>query len=369
MKFSCTQENFNTGLSIVAHVSSRSANLPILSNILLRTTKVGLELVATNLEVAVVTTVRGKVDGEGAITINSRLLTDSVSLLPKERIDLDLQGTDLVLRCGKHHTTIRGVPADDFPVIPEVTAHDGITLATPELEQALSSVTFSVNPEEGRAEIAGVYFEQSARGLVVAGTDSYRLAEYVVAEVKGTSNLSKFIIPLRAAQEVARVAGVSGEAEVEIVTNDTQALWKFGETRIISRLVVGQYPDYQQIIPKNFTTQVSVSREGLLRAVRSAALFARSGINDVRLVINPSGKTITISSANSQLGENTVELEATSASGEQNEIVFNYRYLLEGLQALATSAVELEVVGPKNPGLLKPQGLSGYLYIIMPIRQ
>ncbi len=369
MKFSCTQENFNNGLGLVAHVSSRSANLPILSNILLRTTKTGLELVATNLEVAVVTTVRGKVEGEGAITINSRLLTDSVALLPKERIDLELKGTDLVVRCGKHHTTIRGLAADDFPVIPEVTTHDGITLSAPELERALSSVVFTVNPEEGRPEIAGIYFEQSARGLVVVGTDSYRLAEYVVAEVKGKTSLAKFILPLRAAQEVARIAGMSAEVEVEVVTNDTQVLWRFGETKIISRLMAGQYPDYQQIIPKKFATKVVAPRDELLRAVRSASLFARAGINDVRLGLAPTEHAITISSANSQLGENTVEFGSTAAEGEANEIVFNYRYILEGLQALSTSNVELEVVGPKNPGVFRPQGQSNYLYIIMPIRQ
>jgi DNA polymerase-3 subunit beta len=369
MKFSCTQENFNTGLGVVAHVASRSANLPILSNVLLKTTKSGLELVATNLEVAVVTVVRGKVEGEGAITVNSRLLNDAVSLLPKERIDLEVQGTDLTLRCGKHHTTIRGLAADDFPVIPEVAASGGAGFATTNLEEALSGVVFAVNPEEGRPEIAGVYFEQSARGLVVAGTDSYRLAEYVVENTKGKLSLEKFILPLRAAQEVLRVASTSGEAEVQVLTNETQALWQFGETRVVSRLVAGQYPDYQQIIPKNFATKIQLSREELLRAVRSAALFARSGINDVRLGLNPDNKTLVVSSANSQLGENVVELPLTSAEGETNEVVFNYRYLLEGLQAIGESEVVLEVVGPKNPGVLKPKDSASYLYIIMPIRQ
>ncbi len=353
----------------MAHVASRNANLPILSNILLRTSKTGLELVATNLEVAVVTVVRGKVDGEGAITVNSRLLSDAVALLPRERIDLELTGTDLALRCGKHRTTIRGLAADDFPVIPEVVGAGGITCSAADLEAALGSVVFAVNPDEGRPEIAGVYFEHSSRGLVVAGTDSYRLAEYVISSVKGKTTPDKFILPLRAAQEVLRVVAGVNEEEVQVLTSDSQALWQLGETRIISRLVAGQYPDYQQIIPKDFATRAVAARDELLRAVRSAALFARSGINDVRLSLTPEQKTITVSSANSQLGENTIELATLSSEGEAAEVVFNYRYLLEGLQATPQSEVVLEVVGPKNPGVLKPQGASSYLYIIMPIRQ
>jgi DNA polymerase III subunit beta len=370
MKLSCTQENLYSGLNTVAHVANRSATLPILSNILLRTTKTGLELVATNLEVAVVTIVRGKIEQEGAVAINARLITDSVSLFPKEHVDIELQGTDLILNCGKHHTTIHGTLADEFPVIPELGSGGGITTTAGDLESALTQVVFAINPDENRPEIAGVYFARTAKGMVVVGTDSYRLAECLMTNIGGKTNLDNFIVPLRAAQEVMRVVGgAESDTEVEIINNETQTLWRLGETKIISRLVSGQYPDYQQIIPKEFTTKTVVPKDEFLRAVRAASLFVRAGINDVKIDIDPQSKIIKVSSTNTQLGENTTEFGLVSGEGGANEIVFNYKYLLEGLQAITTNEVVFEVVGPKNPGVFKPNSEAGYVYIIMPIRQ
>lgn len=369
MKFSCTQENLYKGLSIVARVASRNNALPILNNLLLRATRTGLEVVATNLEVAILTAIRGKIEGEGTITVNSKLLTDSVALLPNERVDINLSNNDLELVCGKHHTTIRGVPADDFPVIPEVNPQGSLRLPASEFEAALNQVVFTVNAEESRPEIAGVFMGMVDGGLVVVGTDSYRLAERRVGGVVGKISAERLIIPLRTAQEVARILGSVETEEVELVTSETQAVWQLGETRVISRLVAGQYPDYQQIIPKSFATTTKLSRDELMRAVRAASLFVRAGVNDVRLQFKIGSSQLVVSSINSQLGENTTELQLTGAQGEENEIVFNYRYLLEGLQAMPSDEVVLEVVNSKSPGLVKPTTGSGYVYIIMPIRQ
>ncbi len=369
MKFSCTQENFTSGLGLVAHIAGRSASLPILNNILLRTTKVGLELVATNLEVAIITVVRGKVESEGAITVQGRLLADLVGLFPHERVDITLEGTNLMLVCGKHRTVIRGLPTDEFPVIPELEQGSVVHLPRVELEVALSQVAFAVNAEESRPEISGVYMEQGQRGVVVVGTDSYRLAERTVVGDKQTQE-QHFIIPLRAVQEVVRVAGASGEKDVvEVLVNDTQVVWKFGESRVISRLVAGQYPDYQQLVPHEFSSSATILRDDLVRAVRGASLFVRSGVNDVKLALDPGAKSLKVTSANSQLGENATELTVQSASGEPVEIAFNYRYLLEGLQAMKSNEVSLQLVSDKRPGVFRPVGDASYLYLIMPIRQ
>lgn len=369
MKFSCTQENLISGLNLVSHVAGRSASLPILSNILLRTTKSGLELVATNLEVAVITTVRGKVEADGAITVQGRLIADVVGLFPHERVDVSLEGTTLTLVCGKQRTTMHGMTVDEFPVIPEVEQGSSTVLVATDLEATLSQVVFAVNAEESRPEISGVYFEQSSRGVVVVGTDSYRLAERIVETTTQTTD-RRMIVPLRTVQEVARVAGASKDVgEVEVISNDTQVVWKFGETKVVSRLVAGQYPDYQQLIPKEFSTSATIQRDDLIRAVRAAGLFVRAGVNDVRLVIDPQSSLLRVASANSQLGENQTEVNITKATGELVEITFNYRYLLEGLQAMRESEVSIELVNDKRPGVFKPVGNQSYLYIIMPIRQ
>ncbi len=349
----------------MSHVAARGAGLPILSNVLLRATPGGLELTATNLEVAIVTTIRGKTDGAGSITIQGRLLTEAVGLLPKERVDLELDGTTLAIACGKSRTVVRGVPADDFPVIPEVVGGTKINTEAAGLARGLDGVMFAINPDEGRPEISGVYVSARDNKMVLVGTDSYRLAEktmpYQGSEFQG------FILPLRAAQEVSRVLAQSPEATLELTVSENQALWQVGDTRIVSRLIAGQYPDYQQIIPQSFATTTKLNRNSLTQAVRGASLFVRSGINDVRLVMN-SKNGLVVSSVNSQLGESSTELEA-EVQGQANEIVFNYRYLLDGLQAMGGEAIELAVVGPTNPGLLRLAGKEDYLYIIMPIRQ
>lgn len=160
MKFSCTQENFISNLQIVSHIAGKGGTLPILSNILLKTSKVGLELTATNLEVAIITTVRGKVEGEGLVAVNARLLLESVNLFPKEVVSLELKETNIILKCGKQQTTIRGVVADDFPVIPSINQGNKLILLKDGLEKALNQVVFTINPEEGRPEIGGVYFKK-----------------------------------------------------------------------------------------------------------------------------------------------------------------------------------------------------------------
>ncbi|MDP3985891.1 MAG: DNA polymerase III subunit beta [Candidatus Veblenbacteria bacterium] len=368
MKFLCTQENLNSGLALVGHVASKSTSLPILNNILLRTTQGGLELVATNLEVAITTMVRGKTEGEGTVTVQGRLFSEAVALLPHDKVELVVEGTTLTLICGRSRTVVRGMSADDFPVIPQVSGGTKFSLPADELGQAIASVAFTVNPEEGRPEISGVFLGNTEKHLVLVGTDSYRLAERTLSQSVTLPQSEGMIVPLRAAQEVGRVTQGAEGQEVIVVLGDNQVLWQIGDTQIVSRLVAGQYPDYRQIVPKEFSATVVVSREALAQAVRSASLFVRSGINDVRFSFETNAKAVKISSTNSQLGENTTELEAT-VEGEAAEVVFNYRYLLDGLQTINTKEVQVKVAGPNNPSLFEPKGETGYRYLIMPIRQ
>lgn len=368
MKFSCTQENLNNGLSTVGHIASRGASLPILNNILLKTIPGGLELTATNLEVAITTTIRGKAEGEGMITVQGKLLTEAVSLLPDEKVDLVIDGLSLLLTCDKNHTVIKGMGAEDFPVIPQVTKGQSATVPTKDLSEAINKVVFSVNPDEGRPEISGVFLGNTNGKIAIVGTDSYRLAESILVGDKGSTPENGIIIPLRAAQEVGRISQTSGADETTIFFGDNQILWQIGDTQIVSRLVSGQYPDYLQIIPKDFNTTIVVNKDALQKAVRSASLFVRSGINDVRLKFDSNKKVVVVSSTNSQLGENATEIN-TQTEGEGAEVVFNYRYLLDGLAAIPTKEVKIKVVGPNQPSLFEPNNNEGYRYLIMPIRQ
>lgn len=368
MKFSCTQENLNNGLSTVGHIAARGASLPILNNVLLKSVPGGLELTTTNLEVAVTTTIRGKLDGEGAITVQGKIFAEVVSLLPDDKVDLSIEGSSLEIVCGKNRTLIKGMGADDFPVIPQINKTNKISVKTNDLAEAVSRVVFAVNPDEGRPEIGGVFFGNNQKNIVLAGTDSYRLAESVLVVESNVPKNEGIIIPLRAAQEVGRISAMSSNEETLIFFSDNQILWQIGDTQIISRLVSGQYPDYSQIIPKEFNTTIVIKKEELQKAVRSASLFVRSGINDVKFKLDSEKKLATISSNNSQLGENATEIEA-QISGVTNEVVFNYRYLLDGLAAIVGKEVKIRVVDGKQPSLFESNTGDDYRYLIMPIRQ
>ena len=384
MKISCTQENLNQGLFVVSHLATKSTTLPILNNILFQVSEKTIKLSATNLEIGVSCLVRGKVEEEGEFTVQSRLLADYVGLLPKDRVDLTApnetkEGQDQILavKCKNHATKIKGQAAADFPLIPQIGKNNPYILNYQNFRQAMSQVIFSVSISETRPEINGVFFNFSAGRLTLAATDSYRLAEKsMVLEKKSTDNEKRIIVPVKTLQELLRILGglkdpaaISDVENVEVYLSENQILFVVGNIELISRLVEGQYPDYQQIIPQQGKTKAVAEVSELTKATKTTSLFTRSGIYDVGLEFSVNKKEVTINSANIQLGESTASLSA-EVTGEDNKAVVNYRYLLDGLQNINSEQVEISIIDGNNPCVLKPvQKDADYLYIIMPIKQ
>ncbi len=365
MKFSCTQENLNRGLSVVSHIANKNANLPILGNVLIEASKTGIKLSATNLEVGISCLVRGKVEEEGRTTVPARLFTDYVGLLPNERVDIELVDNDLVVDCRKSHTKIKGMSPDEFPVIPKIETKVANHIRTKEFKKAVSSVVFAVAYDESRPEISGVYTHLENQELTLVSTDSYRLAERKVKLINTVKKEQKVIVPARTYQELMRILEEEKE-ETKITLNENQILFTVDDVELVSRVIDGQYPDYQQIIPKEQQTKAIINVAEFTKAVKTASLFCKSGINDINLDFEDS--RINIFASNTQVGENKSELEI-KLEGQPNQIVFNYRYLLDGLANLETEEAELRLIDSVNPGLLAPIGQTGYLYIIMPIKQ
>jgi len=384
MKISCTQENLNQGLFVVSHIASKNTALPILNNVLIQAQENTIKLSATNLEIGVSCVIRGKVEEEGDFTVQSRLLADYINSLPKERIDLSVaseikenQDQTLSVSCKNNSTKVKGQPAIDFPLIPQIEKKNPYILSSKNLRQAVAQVVFAVSISETRPEISGVLFNFSGEKLVLAATDSYRLAERSVGlEKKSSSVPQRVIVPTRTLQELQRILGsfkdpaaISEIEEVEIYLAENQILFVLGNIELISRLVEGQYPDYQQIIPQQSNTKAVLNISEFVNATKTTSLFARSGIYDVNLEFTPDKKEVSISSANNQLGENTSKLSG-EFSGKENSIVVNYRYLLDGLQNIDSDEVEVNIIDGNSPCVLKPSGKGGnYLYIIMPIKQ
>ena len=369
MKFICTQENFNKALTTVSHIASRSATLPILNNILIMAKKSEIKLSATNLEIGINTSLRGKVEDEGVITAQAKLISDYISLLPKKNIKLELKDQNLFLECENNKTYIKGMDANDFPIIPEIQKKQPIMVKGSDLKKAINQIIFAVSLDESRPEISGALLIVSNKTLTLVGTDSYRLAEKRITLNEPVNEEFKVIVPLKTLQEVSRILVDADAANTAIYLNDTQILFVIDEeTELISRLIDGQYPDYQQIVPENYKTRLKLNTSEFVRTIKSASLFCKPGINDVRLFVDSEKKEIIISATNSGLGENTIILP-TDIQGENKEMIFNYRYLLDGLNNIGTDEVVMELVSDKSPGVLKPVDSEGYLYIVMPIRQ
>lgn len=367
MKLTCTQENLQRGLSIVNHLAGKNTTLPILNNVLLKAENGVLELSTTNLEVGVKCIVRGKIEVEGAFTVQARLLSDYVNLLPSEPVNLELDDAEIKVSCESYKTKVKGMNAEDFPLIASIETDKSVQMPTSEFKEALSQVLFAVAMDETRPEISGVYFQLSKNLLTMAATDSFRLAERELT-LKANEHQDQFIVPFRTLQEVNRILGdASDEEPLTIRWTQNQVSFEFDGIELISRLIEGSYPDYRQIIPTNFKTEVVLDSKELVQLVKSAALFCRAGINDVHVIAHADKNEVEITAANSQLGENKGSIKA-EVTGDTNDIVFNYRYLLDGIQNMKSKEVRLKLIDKHNPGLFLPEGQKGYTYIVMPIK-
>ncbi len=367
MKFTCTQENLAHGLSVVARIASKSTNLPILNNILVKAEQGGIELMATNLEIGVTTRIRGKVEEEGRCTIPARVFTEYIALLGKESVTVAQEGTTMIIQSGNAETKLRGLPAEDFPLIPSIEKQTHHSVEGTALRQAISQVIFAAASDDTRPEISGVYVRFVEKEVCLAATDSYRLTERRLALQEPAAAEVAFIMPVRALQELLRVIDAEG-APVSFYVTPNQVLCTYGDTELVSRLIDGQYPDYRQIIPQRHDTHARTATAELLQALRATSLFSRPGINDVALTLEREEQRIVLKAANTQVGENWRAVPA-AVEGIDNTIVFNSRYVLDGLTSMESDEVTFSMTNSASPGVLQPVGNEQHLYIIMPIKQ
>jgi DNA polymerase-3 subunit beta len=378
MKLECLQEHLAEGLAVVGRVVPSKSTLPVLSNVLLTTKEVELQLTANNLELSVAHRVPGTVGREGQITLPARLLADYVALLDHgQKVELDLnQKTHKVhLACGRYEANIAGIDADDFPPVPAVTGGARFGIPANVLKEAINQVVFAAAPDDTRPVLAGVLLRLAAGSLTLAAADGFRLAVRTLDLPDGAPELT-MIVPARTLTEVARLLPDSEEAQVTIDTtpNGNQVYFAFGKTEITSRLIEGQFPDYQRIIPPEAKTNVVLSTTDFLRATRAAAVFARDNSNIVRLECSPSQEsaelalgTVLVKSTSAEMGDNEGHLDA-NVTGDETQIAFNGRYLRDALEAIESQQVALQISGPSSPGILRPVGEpNGYLHVIMPM--
>lgn len=365
MEISVTQENLSKALSTVARVASSKTQLPILSNILLKTDENRLFVAATNLEIATTQYVGIKLIKPGSITIPARLITEFISNLPKESISLKVVGNNLHVKSENYSSIINGSIADDFPELPTINEKHSIkySINTEDFKKAVSQTIITTSSDTTRPVLTGVYWHSFDKQLILAATDGYRLSEKKLVETK--SDISA-IIPTQTLQEVLRNITEETE-EIDVLFDDIQVLFKVNNTEIISRLIDGKFPDYKQLVPKKTTTNININKDDFLRVVKIAGLFARESGGSITITADSDKKNISIHSIASQLGENTSE--ATAEVSGDGVVTLNSRYLLEALSVIDDEEIKFSFSGKLSPCVLKSATKdSDYYHIIMPLK-
>jgi len=347
--------------------------LPITNNILLADDDGRLKLVATNLEMAISCWIGAKIEEGGEITVPARLLTEFISSLPNDKVDISLspQTKTLELKCARYEARISGVDAKDFPPIPQI--EDGITtkIEVEALRQGINQVIFAAATEESRPVLTGVDAQFDGDLLTLAAADGFRLAVCKLPMATPVAEKVEVIIPARALAELGRLMGDQEEpVDITLNPNKSQILFRLKNIELVSQLVQGTFPNYSQLVPQSYNTRMVVNVSEFLRATKTASIFARDGSGIVRLVITPGAELtpgkLTVSARSEEIGDDVGEVDAT-IEGEEAKIAFNGKYLTDVLGVLHEEQVALETTNPSSPGLIRPVGTDNYIHVVMPM--
>ncbi len=382
MKVLIIAENFKRGVNAAEKVVGRNLTLPILSNILLQAEKGTVKAFATNLEIGVSCSMRAKVDDGGKIAVPARVLATFLNSVPiQEKITIEIKEQSLTLAYTGNKTVIKGVDAKDFPLIPKPQGECLVELDSQALQLAIQRTIPCASLSETRQELTGIYVEFGKNNVVFAATDSFRLAEASV-RLKNEDvhqNYQKFIeknkfliVPAKTMQEVVRSIDAKSE-KVKIYMGESQIFLDVDGIMYVSRLIDGKYPEYRQVIPKQFSANFTAGREEFLRAVRTASVFSDSKSREVKVEIKSNEKKIKVAAQSVETGENATEIPAQIDMKGAASIAFNSRFLADGLASLSSDTVWVGFNDNFGPVMLreiaKEEKINqDYLHIIMPIR-
>jgi len=380
MRVSCLQENLAGGLRIVGGraVATRST-LPVLSNIMLATDMGRLKLAATNLEMGISCWMGAKVEEDGAITVPARVFIDLVNALPPERIDMELivRTQTLHLQCSRFEANIKGIDAQEFPLIPTFERDGGLELDADVLGEMIEQVAFAAAVDESRPILTGVLIDFGQDRLTMAAADGFRLSVRH-QPLSGGGGERRVIVPARALSELARITrGAEEPIALNITSERNQIIFHQEDAGgysidLVSQLIEGRFPDYTQIIPTTYTTRTVLDTQAFLKAVRMANIFARDAANIVRLSIVPGSELtpghISVAATSAELGDHVGEIDA-SVEGEEIGIAFNANYLIDILSRVGTAQVALETTTPSSPAVIRPVGGAELIHVIMPMRE
>jgi len=374
MKVTVLQENLARGLSVVSRAVSPRSTLPVLSNILIATDEGRLRLSATNLELGITCWIAARIDEEGSTTVPSRTFSDLVNAMPSDQVQLtlDVKTQNLHVKGGASNNDIKCIDAQEFPPLPTPEMDSAIQLNVADFKEMIHQVAFASSTDEARPVLMGVLMHVEKDKVTMAAADGFRLSVRKAQLSNPVSQPINVIIPARALNELARVASDGDEPIYMVVPkNRGQVLFRVKDVEVVSQLIDGTFPDYQQIIPRSYKSRTLVSTATLLKACKQAEIFAREGSNVARLDIKESKgemqpSEVEISATSEETGKNETIVEAT-VDGGSVLIAFNVKFLREALEVIKTPNVALETSASNAPGVVRPVGDDNFLHVIMPM--
>lgn len=365
MKVTFLSDNLQKKISFLNHAVSTRGQLPILSNFLIEAVNGKLIISATDLEIGISSSIPVNIEKEGRTTIPARNFSDLLANLGSQKITLFLEEETLKLTGEKIKASFQTIPAEDFPKLYEEKGEEFINIKKSQIEEFILRVVFAAAQDSSRPALSGVLLDKDKNEAILVATDGYRLSmQRNVFRTK--EELKKpLVIPSRIIKELLFVKEDEEALKIFVSEKNNQVLFSQGETTLVGRLIDAEYPEYQKIIPTDFSTKAEINKDELLNAIKICSVFARETANIIKLSVE---KNKVIVSANSpSVGEDAVEVEAKT-TGEENEIAFNAKYLLDILSSLDKEDLVFEMTGPLNPGVFKIKEDDSFLHLIMPIR-
>jgi len=373
MKISCKQENLAKGLSIVGRAVSPRSTLPVLGNVLLAVDNGRLKLSATNLEIVITCWIGANVQESGATTVPARTFSELINALPAGDVHLTLNKTTETLHvsCEKVQANVKGISADEFPVIPEPDQENRVRMEPAVLKRVIAQVAFAAATDDSRPSLTGVSTTVEGNRIMMAATDGFRLSvrsAHIAGYVEKPFNI---IIPARALNEVGRILSDDLEAVyISMPSGRNQIIFDMDNAVLVSQLVDGKFPDYAPIIPQRHNTRTVLNTAEFAKACRTADIFARESSNTARVAVEPgdglSAAFATVAANSKETGDNVAQVEA-NVEGMPIEIAFNVKFMSDVLSVIDTPQVALETTSANEPGVLKPVGDNDFVHIIMPM--
>lgn len=372
MKIEILKENLKNSLSVVEKVVGKNLSLPILDNVLISAEDNFLNLNSTDLETAIRVWVLAKIIKKGKVVVPAKFLFNLTSLLPNEKITLKEEKQNLFIECNNLKNQIKGFSPEDFPLMPEFKNAEFLEIDNKKFCEGLSQIADVASPSQSRPEISGIFFVFSKSSVKIVATDSFRLAEKNIPLISSAKKDISFILPQKPAKEIMNIlADKEGRLKIYFLPNQTMFEFLMKDTphpevHIISRLIEGEYPNYEEIVPKKFKTHITLKRDEFLSQIKTAALFSGK-INEIKIKTNIANKVVEISAKDLNIGESQSNVSA-KIEGEEIEISFNYKFLLDGLLNIKSSEVVFEISKEEGPCILKLVGDASYIYVVMPIK-